>query len=89
MAKKEEEIRDLIRGRLLAGELPHSDGHRVYAGKGDGHACACCDQPITRALVEYEVEIEETGRSLPMHFHCYHSWHDESLGLQADKAAGD
>ena len=73
--EKKEEIRDLIRNRLLAGELPHSHGHRVYGGKGDGHACVCCDQPITRALVEYEVEIEEPIVKQPQNHHHRNGGH--------------
>lgn len=48
--------------------------------------CACCDEPIARADVQYEVEqrdavgnqIPEQVRCIPMHLYCYRLWVEES-----------
>jgi hypothetical protein len=85
----QEELRVLIRAQILSGRLPRSTGLQVYSGKGDGGACVCCANSITRAQVQYDVQLSRRGgeaASLSVHFHCYHAWHDVVAELRAQDA---
>ncbi|HWG76434.1 MAG TPA: hypothetical protein VN660_06525 [Steroidobacteraceae bacterium] len=78
--------RRLIAERLRTGALPGYGGQRTFGGPGEGMPCACCDEPISRADVQYDVDHREAQqlaaaeqvRSLPMHLHCYRLWVEES-----------
>jgi hypothetical protein len=78
--------RRLIAERLRSAVLPHYRGQRVFGGRGDGAPCACCDERIAPADVQYDVDQRETSedgalervRSIPMHLHCYRLWVEES-----------
>jgi hypothetical protein len=78
--------RRLIVERLRVAVLPRYRGQRTFGGRGEGTPCACCDEPIALADVQYEVEQRDAGgndvpeqvRSIPMHLHCYRLWVEES-----------
>jgi hypothetical protein len=78
--------RRLIAERLRTGVLPRYHGHRTFGGRGEGTPCACCDEPIAPADVQYDVDHREVAgesaaerlRSIPMHLHCYRVWVEES-----------
>jgi hypothetical protein len=63
-----------IRQRVESEHLPCCVPKHIAAGYGTGHLCVACDQPITDAQVEYEVEEEPDGRRLSFHFGCYVVW---------------
>jgi len=76
------EIRRLIEARILSGQLPPAGTNETFGRRGGGSACACCDFPIERSQLEYDVEvISELGpqATLAMHVYCYHVWHQVSL----------
>jgi hypothetical protein len=63
----------LIRSKLAAGTLPRVHAARLWAGPGKGDACAGCDQPITPAETEHEVDVP--GRAtLRFHRNCLSVW---------------
>lgn len=86
-----QQIRQLIRTRIQEGQLPYASIYEVFGRKGDGLACACCDEPITSQQIEYDVELcSNIGvlTTLPMHGFCYQAWHEVSSATRrAEHAA--
>jgi hypothetical protein len=73
-------LRALIRTHIEAGALPRNPGHQLFGGKGDGARCACCNHPIEREQVLYEVMFAPAGgtpASFAMHMACYSAWLNE------------
>ena len=78
------EIRQLIDARIHAAQLPHAENYEVFGRKGDGLPCACCDAPINRPQIEYDVELlSKMGAvtTLPMHVACYRAWYEVSHAI--------
>ena len=76
------DVRRFIEARILSGQLPPAGTHETFGRRGEGLLCACCDQPIERSQLEYDVELlSDHGpqATLPMHVYCYHAWHQVSL----------
>jgi len=80
-------LRRGIAERLAAGLLPHYRGQRTFGGHGEGARCGCCDEPIPREDVQYDVDHrDDTGRAgtpgavrtIPMHLQCYRLWIEAS-----------
>ncbi len=81
MPTAEPEIRELIRTRLVTGDLPRNVQYQIFGGKGDGVRCVCCDQPIGPHQVLYEVLSANKygdGAALAMHLPCFNAWLIES-----------
>jgi hypothetical protein len=79
------EVRQLIQARIRAGQLPQARNYEIFGRKGDQLRCACCDDPITRDQIEYDVEFcAEMGAvtTLPMHKSCYRAWYEVSYAIQ-------
>jgi hypothetical protein len=64
-----------IGAKVAAGLLPLATEPRSKIGKGSGGSCAGCDESITRADVEYEVNIG-SRRTLRFHADCLSAWRD-------------
>ena len=64
-----------IRARIAAGllPLPPDAPGKVWIGPGLGKICDACDEPVTAADREYEVDI--TDRTLRFHSECLAAWH--------------
>ena len=74
-------LRQIVRQRLEAGQLPPAGGDRLWAGKGGGGRCVVCDAPILPSDNEYEVVLDEHGArggSLLFHRRCLDIWIAES-----------
>ena len=76
---KKQELLSLALVRVRNGELPDCEASQLYAGSGHEQECALCEQPITRAQVEYEValsrNVEYTARgSIYFHLACHEAW---------------
>jgi hypothetical protein len=56
--------------------LPSGAPKRTWAGRGTNGPCDFCGQTIPPDQVEYEVELQQqnAGRVLHMHFECYQAW---------------
>jgi hypothetical protein len=68
-----------IRRRISAGRLPPRPTAYVYAGRGDSAICACCDDVIKAAEIQYDLDFparEDEISSYAMHLHCFHLWRD-------------
>lgn len=74
----ESEIGRRIRVKLESGKLPMEKPSRVWSGSGTDHSCDACDDPITPADIEYEVNVS-IHDTLRFHQHCFNIWHEERL----------
>jgi hypothetical protein len=72
-----------IHAKVAAGllPLPRDAPEIVWTGRGAERACDGCDEPITAAAIEYQVDVQ--GRRLRFHFKCAAAWHQEG-----DSASG-
>lgn len=85
-----EQIRQLIRARMDAGQLPYASFYEVFGRKGGGLPCACCDELITRQQTEYDVELSSSLgviTTLPMHVCCYRAWHEVRAAVRRGESA--
>jgi hypothetical protein len=64
-----------IGAKVAAGMLPLATEPRPRIGKGSGCSCAGCDESITHADVEYEVNVG-SRRTLRFHSDCLTAWRD-------------
>jgi hypothetical protein len=84
------QIRKLIQARIYAGQLPHARNYEIFGRKGDALRCACCDDPITRQQIEYDVEFSSdmgAMTTLPMHTFCYRTWYEVSYEIRCGERA--
>ena len=70
-----------IRTLIEIGQLPALVDRRSWIGQGHGEACALCDQPITAAHWEHEVDIMPRGE-IRAHGVCFRIWGEESEQLR-------
>lgn len=64
-----------IRAKIALGLLPVASDPvgKMWAGKGSGRFCDGCDQPITNADVEHEIDVP-TGETIRLHKWCFAVW---------------
>jgi hypothetical protein len=74
-------LRKRIRGLVLTGLLPPLTSRRSWVGQGHGEACLLCEQIITAAHWEHEVEIAPLGE-IRAHGVCFRIWFEESEPLR-------
>lgn len=74
-----------VRQRIASGQLPTCVPNRIEAGYGSGHVCVACDQLISHAHIEYEIQDERDGSQLRFHFGCYVVWQLECAGAKPVK----
>jgi len=67
-------LRLRVRERIENGRLPAMAAKHITSGYGSGSICAACDEPITDAQVEYEVDDERDGSRLNFHLGCHLVW---------------
>jgi hypothetical protein len=69
-----------IRERILSTRLPDRPTAYVYTGPGDGARCACCDEHIAAADIQYDLDFpaarEGEISSFAMHLACFHLWRE-------------
>lgn len=70
------DARSAVRAKLDAGTLPRIATGTIWAGRGTGQRCNGCDQPITLAEIEHEVERRDAD-TLRFHRECLHVWQAE------------
>jgi hypothetical protein len=64
----------VIADKICSGSLPlpPEPPQKYFAGKGTGQLCDVCEQPITAADLEYE--LDTGGRTLRFHEKCLDMW---------------
>jgi|RhiMetdeSRZDD1v2_1073273.scaffolds.fasta_scaffold2040196_2 hypothetical protein len=70
-------LRRRIRTLIETGQLPALVDRRSWIGQGHGEPCALCDQLITAAHWEHEVDIMPRGE-IRAHGVCFRIWSEES-----------
>ena len=73
-----EALRTRIRAALASGALPPLPGPRSWVGRGSGHPCAGCGEPLRSTDVEHEVEVPGRPEPIRVHVRCYLMWKTES-----------
>jgi hypothetical protein len=71
------DLRQRIREMIAVGVLPALVDRRSWIGQGHGAACALCEQLITAAHWEHEVDIPPVGE-IRVHGVCFRMWLEES-----------
>jgi len=66
-------LRTAVRARIASRHLPRGCEGRLFAGYGEGAACAVCDRPIGATEVQYEVEFPN-GTRMTFHLLCHAAW---------------
>jgi hypothetical protein len=74
-------LRRRIQTMVETGVLPALAHRRSWVGQGHGEPCRLCEQPITAAHWEYEVEIAPVG-DIRAHGVCFRIWAEESEALR-------
>jgi len=86
----ESQLRDTLRAHIRQqmenGLLPVFTPATIHAGYGAGSACYACQQPITPAQIEYEIQDWEHGERLRFHVGCHVLWQFE-CGERTRRAA--
>lgn len=70
-------LRSRIRELVETGVIPTLMDRRSWIGQGHGEACLLCEQTITSAHWEHEVEIPPVGE-IRAHGVCFRIWVEES-----------
>jgi hypothetical protein len=70
-------LRRRIREMIAFGQLPALLDRRSWIGQGHGQACLLCEQLITAAHWEHEVDIAPLGE-IRAHGVCFRIWAEES-----------
>lgn len=74
-------LRRRIREMIASGQLPPLVDRRSWIGQGHGVPCLLCEQLITAAHWEHEVEILPLGE-IRTHGVCFRIWAEESEQLR-------
>ena len=74
-------LRRRIRTLIELGQLPALTDRRSWIGQGHGDLCVLCEQVITAAHWEHEVEIAPRGE-IRAHGVCFRIWVEESEQLR-------
>ena len=74
-------LRRRIREMIASGLLPPLVDRRSWIGQGHGEPCLLCEQLITAAHWEHEVEILPLGE-IRTHGVCFRIWVEESEDLR-------
>jgi hypothetical protein len=69
----QEDLQEVIRQKILAGDLPKEHCRMTWYGPGKGAICVACSRPITSADVEVECDLTRGG-TLRFHRQCYEMW---------------
>ena len=64
-----------IGAKIASGRLPIPSDPigKLWVGKGSGRSCDGCDQPITNADTEHEIDVP-TGETVRFHAWCFAAW---------------
>jgi hypothetical protein len=74
-------LRQKIRDMIASGRLPALLNRRSWIGQGHGEPCLLCDQMITTAHWEHEVEIAPLDE-VRAHGVCFRIWFEESQEIR-------
>ena len=70
-------LRESIRDKILAGELPAKKFARTWYGRGEGEPCSACALPVTTNQIEVEGDLEHARGAYRFHNDCFDLWRAE------------
>jgi hypothetical protein len=88
-------LRLRVRERIEDGRLPVMLPKAIFAGYGAGNLCLACDQPITPAQIEYELDHDVNGSPYRQRLHlgCHVIWqiecHERISGQRHDSRVSE
>jgi len=71
------DLRRRIRDMIVTGQIPPLLDRRSWIGQGHGQVCLLCEQLITSAHWEHEVDLPPVGE-IRVHGVCFRIWLEES-----------
>ncbi len=71
-----DDLRDVVKEKLLSGLLPRDKPIKTRSGMGEGWRCAVCAVQISEQELQREADFE-TGETLRLHGLCFDVWNDE------------
>jgi hypothetical protein len=57
----EPRLREQARAVIESGKLPSRSPDRTWGGPGVGAPCTICDEPVTKADLEFEIQFARDG----------------------------
>ena len=69
-----DDLLQLIRRKIMAGDLPRKHCRMTWYGPGKGATCVACSLPITGEDVEVECDLADGGGTLRFHRRCSEVW---------------
>ena len=72
-----DELRRLIRWKIITGVLPGQPSKTTWAAIGNGRPCAACEKPIKPDQTEMELELPSSRPSVRLHRECFTIWAEE------------
>jgi hypothetical protein len=73
-------LRGRIRRLIEVGALPTLSDRRSWVGQGQGDTCRLCEQEITAA--QWQHEVDTAAGEIRTHGVCFRMWHEESQDLR-------
>ncbi len=91
MMNDDETLELLARVAILAGRLPRQRIQRIWAGPGEGCACALCGDTVNRGEPGYEFDLTDDmsgpGSPCALHFRCFAAWSNARQRLEGNGLA--
>ena len=84
----DDDIRQLIRRRLLEGRLPRGRALDIWAAPGEGQSCDGCGEPIAKNQQIVWGIAAKDWMSVQFHANCYELWEAERLALSRKDGTG-
>lgn len=72
-----ENVRLIVRRKLVSGELPQDHISRFWGGFSNGEDCDVCEEPIAFDQLLVETISTATNQGLQFHIGCFYIWDEE------------
>lgn len=72
-----EAVRQIVRRRLVSGELPQDSITRFWGGRARGEQCDVCGERVRADQILIEAISTQTGHGIQFHLGCFHVWDQE------------
>jgi hypothetical protein len=75
-------LRTKAREAVERGKIPRRRPDRTWGGPGVGATCSICDEPVTSAQLEFEIQFSRDGDNpgldkYHVHIRCFAAWEFE------------
>jgi hypothetical protein len=83
----EQTLRLKARKVIEMGELPCSQPHQMWGGKGNGERCVLCLAPVESNEIGFELEFAASQSVKHIHQRCFSVWDSERRTVQSSQGA--